>query len=210
MHEETRMRAVAVVVLVGLGAVLGVAGGALGVGGPTVGDDPGAEFVVGQDNVSVAHGGERTILRDLDVTEDVAIERVDGGYRVSTQESGPLSQAERGRAKRVAGENATVAARLNELSDYDLRVEPIRRLQSDHAITGSVDVNNSTSQETNDSAVTYEFETVERGGDSVTVNRDPTFVEEEVVVAVHRPGDEDAVFDVHVDLENETVTDVED
>ncbi|WP_336035972.1 hypothetical protein [Halobacterium yunchengense] len=203
MREETRTRAALVVGLVAAGALLGVAGTALGVGGP-VADDPAAEFVVA-DGVSVESGGERaTVVSNATEYEAVEIEREGDGFTVRATEADALNASQRERARAVARGNQTVAAHLSSLDDYELAVEPVAVLNASTAVSVDVEAANGSGDTITGTTSNVSVETA--GDDAVTVERDRSYADDLATVEVRRPGGREREFVAHVDLANETVT----
>lgn len=207
MKDDVRLRVLVLVGLAAFGAVVGATGGALGVGGPAT-DGPAAEFRVTDDNVTVAddEGRKAVIIADMQNVDAVQIADSGDGFNVTTRESEPLTDADRERAKRIARSNETVADRL-EASDYELRVEPVRRLNASQSAKMSFEVNESKlgSEDTlHVGNVTVEDE------NSVTVERSPSFVSDRAVVFLERPDGNRRAYTAHVDFDTGAVTRVVD
>lgn len=210
MREDARARAAVVVALVVVGAVLGTAGSALGVGGPVTGD-PVAEFVITEENVSVADGDEHaTVLSNDAEYEAVEIEREDGGFVVRADETDALTDSQRERATRVARENDTVAAHLASLDEHELAVEPVSVLNASDAVTFEADFDGQNDTVGGGEPVTVNFTVSESSADSVTVERETTYSDDTAVVVVREPGSDSRGYTVRVDLENETVEQIHD
>lgn len=209
MPSDPRSRLGLLVGLVLFGVGLAVAGSALGATAP-LGDD-GTAFVVSDRNVTLEHGDQRTtVVDDMSGVGRVEIERLGGGsYRVDTEAEQPVTDSERRRAVAIAKANASVKLALDGMDRYDLTVEPIRKLTKTDSI--SYTVLNATEAE--NMSVDGENETfivsVDDADDSVTVDRDPTYVENEVVVRARDPEGETR-YTATVNLENGTVVDVSD
>jgi hypothetical protein len=210
MRADVRARVGLVVALVVLGATLGAVGSALGVGGPVT-DDPAAEFVVGEENVSLENGGERaTVLADGGPFETVEIRRENGGFVVRTDDADALNDSQRERAKRLARANDTVAAHLASLDEYELAVEPVAVITASDAVTLDADFGGGNATETEAEPVTVNVTVSESSADSVTVERETTYSDDTAVVVVREPGSDDRDYTVKVDLANETVAHVHD
>jgi hypothetical protein len=204
MREETRTRAALLVGLVAAGAVLGVAGAAVGVDDPVTAD-PAAEFVVGADSVSVESRGERaTLVSNASEYEAVEIEREGGGFTVETAAATPLNASQRERARAIARENETVAAHLASLDDYELAVEPVPVVNASTAISFDVETTNASGDSYTGTVTNVSV--AETGEDSVTVERERSYADRLATVEVRRPCGPEREFVAHVDLRNGTVT----
>ena len=210
MHATVRSRLFALGALVVLGLGLAGAGTAFGLTEPLSQTGSPAEFVVADGNVTLSADGESTMLvENVSDVRAVTIEETgDGQFTIRTREERPLTVAERERARSVALANETVRRKLDAMPAYNLSVEPIQQLNATAVDQISLD-----NADPDDSG---EF-TVESTGDSdegsVTIVRDPTYVDGRAVVRVRRPDmthPADLKYTVDVNLTSETVTDIRD
>lgn len=212
MISELRSRLTLLAVLAVFGVGLAVIGTAVGATTPLTAGS-GAAFVVSEDNVTFEHGDQQaTVVDDVNRIDSIEIEQRDSGtYRVNTETDDPLTDSERSQAEAIARENATLQQALRDLDRYKMTVEPIHKLPVDSAqpttVTGLT--NTSTAGETPDGAETFSI-SVEDGHETgtVTIDRTPEYVEDEVVVRIRDPATDEMYYSVTVDLENETVTDI--
>ncbi|MFC7138597.1 hypothetical protein ACFQMA_01950 [Halosimplex aquaticum] len=208
MVAGLRSRLLALVALAALGAGLAVVGTSLA-GGQAAAGAPGTAFVVSEDNVSVASGhGERTLVENVSRAESIAIERVGAG-RFAVRAEPPITDRERERARAILLGNETVRRALEAMGAYELGVEPIRKLNGSSAVSMSGNVTGTTDS---DGAQEFRIEnvTVRGESESVVLDRDASYVEDEASVRVRRPATGELRYTVHVDLANGTVRDVTD
>ncbi len=213
MTIDLRLRVVSLIGLAVLGVGLAVVGTSVGATSPLATSDSGTAFVISEQNITLEHGGQQaTVVNNMSGVDHIEIERQgDGAYRVHTDTEQPISDSERRLATTVARNNATVSQALAELDRYELTVEPIRKLTMDSAqtmtLTGATQQSSTTESDARNA--TYSF-SVENQNGSVTVDRDPTYVEDEVSVRIRDPRRDELYYAVTVDLHNETVTAVTD
>ncbi|SDY93188.1 hypothetical protein [Halopenitus persicus] len=215
MTSDLRSRLILLVVLAVLGVGLAVIGTTVGATTTLTDSGPGAAFVVSEDNVTFEHGDQQaTVLDNMSRVDSIEIEQQNSGtYQVNTEAEDPLTDSDRSRAKAIARNNATVQKALQNLDQYELTVDPIHKLTVDSARTTTFTGLNNTSMdsETPEGEETFTLtveETDETG--TVTIDRDPEYVEDEVVVRIHDPAADEMYYSITVDLENETVTDITD
>ena len=205
-------RVLALLRLALVGVALAWTGTALGVA-DAIGDsrEPG-RVDISNDGVTFADEDLRvSLVENLTTTEAVEISATDGRISVTTSDRGPLTAAQRERARAIARENATVVRILEQTDDIELTVEPIRALK-----TTSLDrVEANVTVTTNSSAdlETYTFEsvenvTVEQDEDSVTVASEQSsasYVDGEAAVEIRDAATGETSHSVIVDLANGTV-----
>ncbi|WP_310901527.1 hypothetical protein [Haloarcula onubensis] len=216
MDEVIRLRLLFLVGLSILGVGIAGAGTTLWAADPlaTTGANP--EFVVGDENVTFANGGEsETVVHNVSNLSRITIRETDTGrFSIQTTEHRPLSATDRERAREIALNNSTVATGLDEIGEYELAVEPIQRLtvSDDTLRTYNVTLDNSSGQ--SDTTFTINETSVEeRQSDSVTISRGTNYVADSAVVRIRQPGDDgsgELLYVVDVDLSTERVTDVTD
>jgi len=203
--------------LLGL-AILGVGlagfGTAFGVTGPIAADDPGGEFVVSDQNVTFsAQGQEGTIVQNLSNVTTIEIKEADDGqFAVTTERDQPLTDAERERAREIARRNETVRGALEDMDEYELIVEPIHKI--DELKTTQISGEVSTVNESEGiSKINLTGDSLSERDDAVVVQRDPSYVDDEAVVRISHPDEDeptDLKYSVSIDLATETVTDITD
>lgn len=211
MDDSIRTR---LLVLVGLGAVsIGLAGIGAGFGmtEPLTSNSSG-EFVVAEDNIKFKSSDEsKTVVENLSGVREVNIEETDTGqFTIQTVEERPLTEHERERAREIALTNDTVSAALSEMDSYTISVDPIQQLNA--SAFNQVSYDSNTSHETNNGITIIETSEKEDHG-SVTITREPNYVEGHAVVRIRQPDapqSEDLEYSVDVDLVNGTVTDITD
>ena len=215
MTSDLRSRLTLLVTLAVLGVGLAVIGTAVGATTPLAGSESDAAFVVSEDNITFEQGDQRaTVLDNMTRVDSIEIEQQGSGtYQVNTETEAPLTDSERSQGKAIARDNATVQQALQDLDQYKLIVEPIHKLTTDSIQTTTVTGLNNTSMdsETVDGAGTFTLtmkDSNETG--TVTIDRDPEYVEDEAVVRIRNPGTDEMYYSATVDLENETVTDITD
>ncbi|QLH77173.1 hypothetical protein HZS55_07635 [Halosimplex rubrum] len=206
---DIRLRALALVALAVLGGGAGYAGTALGVGGSLTDQAPAGEFRVSDSGVSVSGtSGNVTVVENMTGVTAVEMSATDGRLAVETAE-GPLSPADRERAKAIARSDERVRQRVAELDEYELTVEPIYGISADRVRSTNVSVDgNWTVTAENGTEVggvgTFEVEnaTVETRDGSVTVGEQS--YDGHVEVEIRNETGAVAV-EVQVDLANEEV-----
>ncbi|WP_238593273.1 hypothetical protein [Natronobacterium lacisalsi] len=194
-----------------LGVGLAVAGTAVGVPTPLVDSQPSSEFVVSAENVTLEHGDEQAaVVEDMSHVDQVEIDRQDGGtFHVNTTTEQPLTERDRRDAQAIARTNETVRQALADVEQYEMTVEPIQQISADAMETTTLSGLNETSTDNGTETATFSIST---GGqnESVTIDRDPTYLEDEATVRVVHPGEDETYYSITVDLETETVTDITD
>lgn len=195
MNSDIRVRALAVVGLGVLGVVLALSGATFGVGNSLASDDPAPEFRISADNISVVTGDDRvTLVENASAVAAIEISRTEGGVTVRTDERAPLTERDRRRAADIALANDTVERYLDGIAEYDIDVRPIQRLTADESVTiGNVTTVNSASDGSTDFIVVSTESsnlTVADWENSVTVNRQSSYVDGVASVVVSVPGDE--------------------
>lgn len=216
MTTDLRSRFAVLVGLAILGVGLAVIGTAVGATGFLTDDRGDAGFTVSEENVTFSDGDQEvTVVDNMTRVDRLEVEKVETGtYHVITETENPVTDSERRRAKAIIKRNETVRQALDDLDGYELTVEPVHKLTADSMVTENfTTANDSTSSdfvsnnETEDEEATYTF-SVESEEGNVTVNRDPTYVENEVVVWIRHPVADDVYYTVDVDLENSTVVEI--
>jgi hypothetical protein len=211
MMSELRSRLTLLVVLALLGVGLAVIGTSVGATSPLAAGS-GAAFVVSEDNVTFEHGDQRaTVVDNMTHIDSMEIEQQGSGtYKIHTETEAPLTDSERSQAKTIARNNATVQQALEDLPQYVVTVEPIQKLTADSAQTGNLTIaNTSTDIETAEGEQTFTGWVEESDEtDTVTIDRNAEFVEDEAVVRITDPATDESYYSITVDLENETVTDI--
>jgi len=212
--RRVRSRFAAVLGLAVLGVALAGIGTPFGVTAPIAADDPSGEFVVSGQNVTFSNQGQQeTVVRNLSNATTIEIEEADDGqFTVTTERNRPLTDAERERARVIARNNDTVRRALDDVSEYELAVEPIYEVDelSTTKISGEVSTVN---ESEGISVVDLADDSLSERDDAVVVQRDPSYVEDEAVVRVRQPNETertDLKYSVSVDLASETVTDITD
>ncbi|WP_415380388.1 hypothetical protein [Halosimplex sp. TS25] len=214
---DIRLRAVALVALAVLGGCVGYAGTALGVGGPLTDRTPAAEFRVSDHGVTLSGTDETvTVVENMTGVAAVEMSATDGRLAVETDD-GPLSPADRERAKAITRSDDRVRQRLAELDGYELAVEPIYGISADRVQSTNVSLDaaggNWTASAGNGTKVgstgTFEVEnaTVDSHDGSVTVSEQTYDGHVEVEI---RNATGAVTAEAQVDLENEEVVVVTD
>jgi len=211
MNDGIHTRLLVLVGLVTVSLGFAGAGAAFGMTEPLT-SAPSNEFVVSEDNITFNASGEsETVVENLSYVREVNIEETDTGqFTIRTVEEQPLTNRERDRAREIALANETVSAALSEMNSYVLSVEPIQQLNA--STFNHISYDSNTSHETSDGITIIETSEADDDG-SVTITREPSYVENRVVVRIRQPDapqSEDLQYSVDVDLENETVTDITD
>lgn len=208
MLSALRSRALLLVVCAAIGVGLALAGTSVGATDSITTDSAGPEFVVADENVTFQHAdGHETVVQNVSDLERIEFERVDDTFQIRTERVQPLTETERETALTVARDNASVRQAMAKLGDYEMTVEPIRKLTASENISM-----NATPADEYDGDATFENATAEtfviegsRDG-TVTVDRDPDYVEDEAVVGI-ADVNTDTEYSVVIDLETETVID---
>ena len=218
MPSERHTRLLLLVELAAVGVVLAGVGTAFGVDG--VQSQPSAEFVVADENVTVAQANQsETVVTNFSNVTEVRIDRADDSrFTVETLEQRPLSPTERERAREIALDNQTVSQAVNDVAAPGLTVEPIRKLNASRTISRNVSVvagdGDSPAVDAADGdTFVVELDDTDGGNGAVMVSRTPDYVADLAVVRVRdRAADPstDLQYTVRVDLANGTVTDVTD
>lgn len=213
MTADTGTRLVALVVLgiFGVGSVL--VGPSLGIAAPMPDADRGMTVTVSESNVTLEEGDRRVVVaEDIETTETVEVTRSDGHITVRTDD--PLTKRDRTRAIEIAKNNETVRNALAGMDDVELVVEPIVRLENDAIRKANVDIESIETANTTSSGELHRIESentsVQKQGDSVTIHRNRSYVEDRAVVRVRSPASHEGRNTVRVDLANETVVDIYD
>ena len=223
MTTDLRARALTLVGLAALGVGLAVVGTTVGTTNPLTNAGSSASFVVSDQNVTFERGDQQaTVVDDMTGVDHVEIERQGNGvFRVNATATRVVSARERRRAKAIARNNATVERMLAKVERYELTVEPIRKLTVDDVHSVNATLQNSTTSAGEAHAGDYTFTVSvenqststfasENRTGSVSVDREPSYVENAVSVRIGDPTGADIYYAVTVDLENGTVVDVTD
>ena len=216
MTDDLVVRLGVLAALAVLGASLGWAGTALGYADPVADGDARPAFVVSGSSVTFADGARTvTVLEDVSRAESIEIAAADGGFDV--ERTGPLTDAERRRAREIARANETVRGHLAAMDDPTLAVEPIRNVPSEQvsatvelepgAPNGTVWTNESVG---NGSVKAFTVSTVENvsvneSEESVTLHRGTTYAEDTVVVELRDARTDAVSYEAQVDLADERV-----
>lgn len=202
MTDETGRRLAVLTGLFVLGLVIAAGGTALGAGNTLVDDRPETEFSVSDDGVRLTDGDQQiTVAEDMSGVQTVDISAKDGEYRVDIEEvNGKLTPPQRDRAERIARANETVATYLDGVDGANLSVEPIQRIEATEHMEGQLTNDNETTLEDG----TAKFTVTGGNGSSVHVDRDPEYVDDEVVVRVSTP-DGRQRYAVTVNLQTEDI-----
>lgn len=199
-----------------LGASIGWAGTALGYAGPVADGDARPAFVVSGSAVTFADGAQKvTVLEDVSRAESIEIAAADGGFDV--ERTGPLTDAERRRAREIARANKTVRGHLAAMDDSTLAVEPIRNVPTER-VSATVELEPGASNGTvwtdesvgNGSVKTFTVSTVENvsvneSADSVTLHRGTTYADDTVRVELRDARTDRVRYEAQVDLTEERV-----
>lgn len=199
--------------LVAIGVTVAGASVALGVGDIIADQSPAGEISIAGSNVTATGTeGETVLIANVSKTSDIEFTEDGGTISVTERANTPLTQREQRRAIEIARENSTVASYLETVENEELTVRPVKRIEREEMQTDTVEFD---TVETNDSIVSGEFGqainvTVHESDYTVTVDRDPSYVEDRAVVRVGHTGRSDARYWVKVDLESRAVTDITD
>ncbi|RBI63517.1 hypothetical protein DMJ13_02990 [halophilic archaeon] len=212
MKGEVRVRLLAVVGLAVLAVALAVTGTALGIANPLTADEPGAQVTVTEDGITLSNGGpEETVVGNMTAVETVKIASHDGQLRIRTEEKEPLTSADRIRAIEVAQNNDTLQRSLDELSEYELEVQPIEKLDASTAET--VDISGVTKDGPNDSedpVFRVETNSSAETSESITIRREPSYVENQATIKIRRPTDDELLYSAEVNLSEGRIVDITD
>lgn len=211
MGKDVRARLLALLALATLGVSLAAAGSTLGVGGPVAGSDASGELSVSDGAITFSDGDrEVTAVENLTGVTRVDIAEEDGTFRVETASTDPLTADQRERAAEIARANGTVQRYLASVDQYGLRVEPIQRINASsiEVTTGEFErVGQAGANESSTFRVTVRDS--ESGDDSVTVDRDPSYVEDRASVRIQGPAG-DLQLSVTIDLTTDAVVSLTD
>lgn len=209
MTAELRYRLILLVSLVILGVGLAVIGTAVGATAPFI---PGSDtsFVVSEDRIVFEHGDQQApVIDNMSSVDNIKIERQDSGtYQINTETDDPLSDGERHLAKTIARNNGTIQQALGDMERYNITAEPIRKLTADSAQTTSVTGLNNTSMGGETVEKTFTVSEDSNETDTVSIDRDPEYVEGEAIVRIRDDDTGETDYSVTVDLQNKTVTDL--
>lgn len=185
-------------------AALLVAGVCVGAGATALGAD---QLLSGEEDVAVTVGNEgvvvdgseqRVALANTTWLTSIEVSGEDGRYTVETTRERPFTDQQRQTAVDLVRSSGSIS--LDDLSEYEVVVEPIQKHSADSA--KSIDVGDVSET---DGSFLVEDVTVE--DDSVTVDREFSYVEEQLNVRVLGP-DGELVYSVIVDLSVEEIVDV--
>jgi hypothetical protein len=211
MEDGIRTRLLVLVGLIAVSIGLAGIGAAFGMAEPLPSDSSG-EFVVAEDNITFKSSSEsKTVVENLSHVREVNIKETDTGqFTIQTVEEQPLTDRERERAREVALANETVSAALSEMDSYELSVDSIQQLNA--SAFNQVSYDSNMSHGTSDEITIVETSEEEDNG-SITITREPSYVEDRAVVRIRQPDapqSEDLKYSVDVDLVTGTVTDITD
>jgi hypothetical protein len=189
-----------------LGIALGVTGATVDAADSFQDPESSPAFTVSEENVTFEDGDRKTtVVGNMERIDRLELKRTnDRQYTIRTGTADPISPAERRRAKAIARDNETIQRSLATLDRYELTVDPIHKLTVGQSV--SIDGTVSTGDVKDNNATTYTFEMTE-SEEGVVVDRDPNYVDDEVVVRVSNPAVDDSYFSVTVDLETAEVID---
>lgn len=219
MNHDARTPFVVLVVLAGVGVSLAGVGVALGVGDIDADRNRIGEVSVAGPNVTVTNGhGEAVLTETVPTTSDIKISENGSGITVAEQAENPataFTQRERDRAVEIARRNETVRSYLETVAEPTFRVEPVKKLSTKEMQTVTVKFNESGEDDVDVSGEDTQVlkvtnVTVTESSGSVTIDREPTYVEDVAVVRITHPGWDSPRYSVRVDLANRTVTDITD
>jgi hypothetical protein len=219
MNHDPRTRLVVLVVLAGVGVSLAGAGVALGGGGVLASGDRMGEVTVAGTNVTVAGSdGDVVLTETVPETSDIEISADGGGITVAEQPHEPattFTQREREQAIEIAHHNGTIESYLETVADPTFSVHPIEELNTTEMQGATVTFSVNESDEIDASGdhgrvLKLTNVTIEESDDSVTVDREPAYVEDQAVVHVGHSDRQGARYWVRVDLANGTVVDITD
>lgn len=211
MNATIYVRLLSVVGLAVLGIGVGWAGSSLGVDGPIADAEPSAEFMIAGNDVTLSDGDDDvTVVDNVTEVESLTIAEDDGDFAIETDESEPLPADDRELAAEIALNNESVRECLEAVDEYELVVEPIVKMDAGSVETVTVSGNASEREDQNatdsgEFSFTAERTAVEKTGDTVTVSREPSHVEDEAIVRITHPENEDVNCSVLVDLDEEAV-----
>jgi hypothetical protein len=213
MNDDIKRRAVLLVVLAGIGVTLAGVGAAFGIGSSPLATDRTGEVSIAGTNVTVSGSGTGPkLVGTVSKTSDIEIAERGGKITVREHEDRPLTQRERERAVDIAQTNRTIASYLQQTENAEIRVEPIRKLRTQeiHAVTVETDLNGTNHSFPSNDSVAMVNITRKESSDAVTIDRDPSYVEDQATVRIGPPGWTDPRYSVTVDLTNGTVTQITD
>ncbi|WP_135663814.1 hypothetical protein [Halorhabdus rudnickae] len=216
MNPDARTRLAVLVVLAAVGVTLAGAGVALGSADPLASNDRMGEVSIAGTNVTVAGSdGDVVLTETVPKTHDLEVSEDSGEISVVEQieTADPFTRSERERAIEIARNDETIESYLETIPDPALTVQPVEILNTTEMQTVSFNASDRDDLDVSgEDAQVLEFTnaTVEESADSVTIDREPSYLEGVAVVHVGRSDRERARYWVRVDLENGTVTDVTD
>jgi len=202
MSSELGPRIAVFLLLFAVGVGLAAAGTAVGIDNPLTDKESDTKFTVVGEGVYVSDNEQETqIVENLSQTSHVEISVTDSGYTVDIEErGGQLSAEQRERAATIARNNETISAYIDSVEEYNLSVEPIEKLDGDDL----QQVNLNTTNETRTGNGTIRFTVTNEGDNSVRIDREPTYVDNQATVRLYGP-DEELRYSVHVDLQMEAI-----
>lgn len=208
---DTRTRLLVLAALAVVGSGLAGAGIALGVENHVT-SDPMGEVSIIKTNVTVASSdGDVVLTENVSETSDIQLSK--GGDRITIVEQAdediPLTPRDRQRAVEIARTNATIESYLETTANATISVEPIKKMSATEMERQTVDSNLNRTESTIASAGTVRVVnvTIEESNESITVGREPSYVDDQAVVRIGSPGRETPKYSVQVDLENGTIID---
>jgi len=217
MNDEMVPRVLTLTALALVGIGIGWAGTAAGLGGQITDTGSAPAFVVSGNDVTFSDSErEITVLEDFSEEQRIEITERDGGLRIETESTNPLTEAERERALEIARGNETVQRRLAEMDAYELSVEPIKGVPEDamNRVSLNVSAEDVTAVDESDGRFRVDLEenaTVEASEDSVTISPgDQTYVEDDVYVEIRDPDTNEVRYKTQVNLPEERVVIVSD
>lgn len=213
VNDDAWGRVIALAALAVVGLALAGIGSGFGLAGGIADGGRIAEVSIDGSNVTVSDNGSDVVLTET-VSETSDIEVVDDGGEITVAERAgdPFAQRERERAVEIARRNETVASYLQTVDDAEFAVEPVENVPSEELQTDTVRLDASEANGTVASGGTVQVVnvTVDESGDSATIDREPTSVEDRAVVQIDAADQGDSRYWVDVDLADGTVTDVTD
>jgi len=194
MNREVgfRLGVVLALVVIGVGAAAGAS--ALGVAFGSEGD---VAVTVGEDAVVVSNGDtERVAVDNLTGVSSIEITGEDGQYTIQTERQPSFTDEQRDRAADLV----RASDRVPVGDGYNVSVEPIERLDAD-------DVQPIEVENVSGDGDSVSFGSVTATDDSVTIDREPSYVPDQLNVRVHGPNGE-LLYSVVVDLSEDAIVDV--
>lgn len=204
-----RLGLVLLLLVIGLG--LAVIGNAFGVVDGVGGEDDSTSLAVGNETVTLVSNGETITVGNLTAVTEIEISDVGGEVVVDLDRSGPLSEADRQTAVAVARGNETIRGALGDPDDYGFDVEPIETATATESVTTvDVDVTEHAETESEEPADIDVVEVNATEDDSITIERETEYLDDEAVVRITALDTGDRVFTAVIDLESERVVSVRD